>query len=181
MIFRFLSWILEYFDITKTVDGQDVIYLRRFFLWRGKNRRVFLHAFLRSDDDPEPHDHPFDFTSIILSGGYIDENWGFVVDGEGYKQLAKGYRLEANGKHFAPADKHEITGHRLFRRNERVLPWSIVKRRAEHIHRVILDRGTAWTIVIAGPDRRPWYFIKEDRKVWWREYLGVWETGDARD
>lgn len=31
-----------------------------------------LHHILRSDDDRDFHDHPMDFISLILSGGYIE-------------------------------------------------------------------------------------------------------------
>lgn len=33
---------------------------------------VRLHHILRSDSDRHHHDHPFDFTSVILRGGYIE-------------------------------------------------------------------------------------------------------------
>lgn len=31
-----------------------------------------LHRILRSDDDRHLHDHPFDFTSFLLTGGYAE-------------------------------------------------------------------------------------------------------------
>lgn len=31
-----------------------------------------VHHILRADADPDPHDHPFDFTSLILLGGYVE-------------------------------------------------------------------------------------------------------------
>lgn len=31
-----------------------------------------LHHILRSDDDRHLHDHPFDFTSFLLTGGYLE-------------------------------------------------------------------------------------------------------------
>jgi hypothetical protein len=34
---------------------------------------VRLHHILRSDDDRHFHDHPFDFTSFLLTGGYIEQ------------------------------------------------------------------------------------------------------------
>lgn len=41
---------------------------------------VRLHHIMRSDADPHPHDHPWDFWSIILWGSYEEELW--VSDGE---------------------------------------------------------------------------------------------------
>jgi len=73
----FLNWILpklfKYRDILKEVEGQPSLYLRRYFLFRTKafpNFRLFLHFINRSDDDRHLHDHPWDFTTLILSGGY---------------------------------------------------------------------------------------------------------------
>lgn len=31
-----------------------------------------LHKIARSDEDRHPHDHPMDFASLILSGGYVE-------------------------------------------------------------------------------------------------------------
>lgn len=48
------------------------------FLWRlnlvyRKRFSVKLHRFLRSDPDRDLHDHPWNFVSIILWGGYYEE------------------------------------------------------------------------------------------------------------
>lgn len=74
---RVLNWLFtklfKYRDIVKQVEGKDALYLRRFFIFRTKmfpNFRIFLHFINRSDDDRHLHDHPWDFTSLILSGGY---------------------------------------------------------------------------------------------------------------
>lgn len=70
-----------------TVDGHPYAPLpRRWALYRSKIRdymdRVILwhpwgtlrvHRILRADDDRDLlHDHPFDFTSMIVSGGYVE-------------------------------------------------------------------------------------------------------------
>jgi hypothetical protein len=33
---------------------------------------VYLHHFLRSDNDRHFHDHPWSFVTILLSGGYLE-------------------------------------------------------------------------------------------------------------
>jgi hypothetical protein len=137
------------------VGTERVVYLRRFFLFRSKWLRyigikadwgnLYLHHILRSDDDPDPHDHPWDFTSTILSGGYTDETWNWF-----------GRALRA-GPWMHP-----------------VAPGRIVHRKAEHIHRVRLNNEQpAWTLVKTGPYRRDWNFIKEAGPVLWWEYLGI--------
>lgn len=56
------------------------LYMRRFFLdwspYQEESWRWALHCFYRSDVDPDPHDHPFDFRTTVLSWwGYTDEEW----------------------------------------------------------------------------------------------------------
>lgn len=47
--------------------------MRRFYLTpRGSNPQVFLHEILGDDEGPH-HDHPWNFRSIILRGGYAEE------------------------------------------------------------------------------------------------------------
>lgn len=51
------------------------VYLTRYHLtpwswWPLKKHRLYLHVFWRPDNDRHPHDHPFDFRSIVLWGGY---------------------------------------------------------------------------------------------------------------
>lgn len=50
-----------------------VPYLERWYVFP-KNRwfKVYVHRFLRSDEDRALHDHPWDFVSVILRGRYIE-------------------------------------------------------------------------------------------------------------
>lgn len=140
-----LGKLFHYRDITKVVDGQTLLYLRRYFILKTRWGSLFLHKIVRSDDDPDPHDHPWDFTSFILASGYGDQQWFW--DGST----------------------------RYFHRLERVKPRTVVRRRAEHTHRVIIEPGKpAWTLVFTKNKRRPWYFVTESGPVYWREYLNDW-------
>lgn len=48
-------------------------YLRRWWVVpRNPFCSVYLHEILRSDDDRALHDHPWENTSIVLAGGYIE-------------------------------------------------------------------------------------------------------------
>jgi hypothetical protein len=42
--------------------------------WIGNGRRARIHEILRSDNDRHLHDHPWDYTTIILRGGYIEHH-----------------------------------------------------------------------------------------------------------
>lgn len=57
------------------IGGQDRPYLRRWWLLpRNPLFNVYLHQFLRSDDDRALHDHPWLFNaSLILRGSYTEE------------------------------------------------------------------------------------------------------------
>lgn len=67
------------------VGGAERPYLRRWFLTpRDDGPGVYLHHFLRSDDDRALHDHPYESTSIILTGQYIEH----LADGRGYLRQA---------------------------------------------------------------------------------------------
>jgi hypothetical protein len=51
----------------------DDPYLIRFILVRTpKHGGIYIHHMLRSDHDRSLHDHPWDFTSIVLKGGYME-------------------------------------------------------------------------------------------------------------
>lgn len=55
------------------IGGQDRPYLRRWWLIpRNPLLNVYLHQFLRSDDDRALHDHPWASLSILLRGRYVE-------------------------------------------------------------------------------------------------------------
>jgi hypothetical protein len=61
------------------IGGKDHPYLLRWHITpRGTGPAVYLHRFLRSDDDRALHDHPWPSASIILDGCYIEHEPGDV-------------------------------------------------------------------------------------------------------
>jgi hypothetical protein len=86
LVFRLF---VDHLDIVKNGD----LYLRRFYLTNRINwpswfldlfpekyqrllkSRLFLHWIVRSDDDRDPHDHPWSFKSWILDGMYVERVW----------------------------------------------------------------------------------------------------------
>jgi len=55
------------------IGGADRTYLRRWWVIpRNRFLNVYLHEFLRSDDDRALHDHPWANCSIILRGAYTE-------------------------------------------------------------------------------------------------------------
>lgn len=56
-------------------DKIDFDYMERWTLTTPLGQ-VRLHHILRGDDDRHFHDHPFDFVSLILAGGYMEHRPG---------------------------------------------------------------------------------------------------------
>jgi hypothetical protein len=113
-------------------------YMRRWIL-RTPWGSLRVHHILRSDDDRHLHDHPFDFTSLLLTGGYTEET-----------PIADSVAISAEAR--------KTLRWRIFYGR-----FSIVRRQAEQLHRLILSKPV-WTLVVAGPKRRSWGF--ETPKGW---------------
>ena len=108
-----------------------------------------LHHVLTSDEGRDFHDHPFDFASLILRGGYLEH-----VPGCGCIPVLP------EGKHVT----HAASPCRVYR------PGTIVRRKAEDFHRLELLDGPALTVVLAGPYRRAWGFKTAAGWVPYEEY-----------
>lgn len=52
---------------------EDLVYLRRFIIVKCPWFAVYLHRIYLPDSDRWPHNHPFAFYSIVLSGMYEEE------------------------------------------------------------------------------------------------------------
>lgn len=64
---------LENPDLTIAPDGKPYLY-RWHLIPRNDKANVYFHIQVDSDPERPLHDHPWDNTSVILSGGY-DELW----------------------------------------------------------------------------------------------------------
>ena len=58
-------------ETIKDLDGNP--YLVRYTLFKCPLLRIYLHKILRPDHDRHLHDHPWNFTTRILLGGYWEE------------------------------------------------------------------------------------------------------------
>jgi hypothetical protein len=189
LVEKILLKLFRHFDITKKIlvpfecgccgpAEQESLYLRRFFIFRSRWGQVLLHKIARSDDDKDPHDHPWDFTSLILKGGYLDEQYNFRPVGFHRPGDASVPDPKSHDQGRTPI-YDEASGWRYDATGEEVRPGQIVHRSAEHIHRVVLHKGVCWSLVFTGPVRRPWGFITETAWVYWRKYLNIWDSNHA--
>ena len=105
---------------------------------------IFLHRMAAPDPGLDLHDHPWDFWSLILWGGYFEERcavacacmWARLAEGDG---LSRGYTFER-------------------------LPLSVKALRMSKCHRITqLRRRTCWTVIVHGPRRTD---RADQRSVW---------------
>jgi hypothetical protein len=162
LIEKLLCKLFPYTDIMR--DDTNDIYLRRFFIYPrdkdfGKNKgkgRLYLHKFYRGDEDPHCHDHPWPFTSLILTRGYWEEtpfDPSKSVDGR-------------NPWGFATMQEYGEERERTFYPR-----FSLLRRPAAWKHRVILkDTKPVWTIVRTGVKERSWGFWIKEKFCPWRNY-----------
>ncbi|TAY95832.1 hypothetical protein [Rhizobium ruizarguesonis] len=165
---RFFGWQTIY-----GVDGEhSTPYLTR--AWIGRLR---LHIFYRGDNDPDPHDHPWDFWTFPLTT-YVEEVARPVTKGvaplemlllgpEKYalsRQVVEAFRL-----HYRPATYcHRVLGRTKFTSygaygGNASLPESDTV------------PGKIITIVWRGKGGRKWGFLRNRDGNWcwtpWREYV----------
>jgi hypothetical protein len=179
---RLLLLLIPHFDIIKAPDiregeqKQTVVYLRRFYLFRSKwfglnFGDVYLHHIVRSDDDPDPHDHPWGFTGLILKGGYTDHRYTWTPP-----QLIHTRNVSIMGDQVLVGEGKFVAeqGRREGPFPEKVRPLTVIRRKAEHIHKVIVPEGkTAWTLIFTSGYNRDWNFITPTGPVFWRTYLNI--------
>jgi len=72
------TWVEKIID--RFLDSRVIIncekdpYLKRWYLRRKPNLAIFIHKFIRSDEDRALHDHPWDFIVIPIWRGYVEFN-----------------------------------------------------------------------------------------------------------
>lgn len=117
------------------IGGTDTPYMWRWYLLpNNRYFNVYLHLFMRSDDDRALHDHPFWNVSWLLDGSYTEVTAREHDPVTGDPIISRGYRRE-----FFTAGELKF-------------------RHAEYAHRVELTHGPCWTLFIRGTKRRKWGF-----------------------
>lgn len=133
------------------IGQPDDPYLRRWYLIpRNPITNVYLHLFLRSDDDRALHDHPWPSCSILLHGAY----WEVL---------------------FRERPRHGAALPRTLQRLR--APGRPVLRGARTAHRIVLrddERGRpipVWSLFLTGPRLRVWgFWCPLGRWVHWQSF-----------
>jgi hypothetical protein len=121
-------------------------YLSRWTLLQLFGLQLCLHYFHRGDADEYPHDHPWSFWTLILSGGYFE-----IL-----------HRPRQVGNRYVFVEKAAV--HR---------PGTVLFRPAHWPHRVLMHktRPPVWTLIVTGPVKRRWGFQTLFGWVHWKRYL----------
>lgn len=142
------------------VGGKENPYLLRWWVIpRNRFFNIYLHKFLRDDDDRALHDHPWWSLSIILRGGYLEHLPGGRV------------------KHRRPGRfvlRNATAAHRveLLRQHQGAVCW-----RGRLIPPYSLTRP-AWTIFITGPRIREWGFHCPQGWRHWKDFTKAGSPGE---
>lgn len=133
-------------DLIIAPDGNPYLY-RWHVIPQNTKANVYFHIQVASDPERPLHDHPWDNTSVILSGGY-DEIWN-------------------------PTPWLHEPGHTSREQPPRQLrAGDVCHRRAGEAHRLILPPDIPYTMTLftTGPRVREWGFWFEDG---WKSYKDV--------
>lgn len=140
-------------------DENKTVYLVRYILFKSKYGCIYIHRFMRSDSDT-PHDHPWNFFTYVIAGGYSEVF----------------YQKKAQVENGAFASLWTKTV------NSRV-PGSVAYRKATDVHQVVVDQDrnmdqieqAPFTICLMGPRLREWGFWSDNGTTWtdWRKYLNI--------
>jgi hypothetical protein len=131
------------------IGGKERPYMLRWYVVpRNRWLNVYLHKFMRDDDDRALHDHPWNFVSVMLWGSYWEwQDWGGVIHGARRAWLSFAFRRAT--------DQHRVT----LRRDDAGQPIP------------------CWTLVFTGPKVRTWGFWCPKGFVPWTEFVATDDAG----
>lgn len=136
-------------------------YMERYWLFQTRWLSCRLHVILRSDDDRALHDHPWDYATVILRGGYVE-----VTRDPDAWPLTSWVR-----SHWDSA----------LQRRDWIAPGRVLFRRAESLHRLEIPNGQAClTLFFMRPPRRTWGFMTPTGWVQWQDYENLIDAGEIR-
>jgi hypothetical protein len=164
------DWILRKILPFQSILNEDkTLYLRRFYLYRGKRRpHVYIHHICTSDDDRALHDHPWGFKSFMM--------WGRYEEIMPTSQLSHFDVVETLRAGKGKVSSDEVHGEVILRQFS--APCFLRREDATNFHRLILPTWkdnnrqfkTVWTLVFTGERVREWGFLLKTGWVKWTEF-----------
>lgn len=134
-------------------DGSRHYLTRRFIFGHRKSRwALMLHEMHIPDDDSCHHDHPWNFWTLILSGGYLEEVTILCPCGD----------MDcSNNDHGSCMVEERWNGPGRIRYNP-----------ATHTHRITeLPEGKCWTLVLRTKKKRSWGFRTKLGWEYWKDFI----------
>lgn len=132
-------------------DGS--LYMGRYALFETRWLSARVHHIATADHDRHLHDHPWNFASLVLRGGYVEQ------------------RPVSIEPCFAVADEETESMYRP--------AGSIAFRRATDRHADSVAQPDTWTLFVYGAIRQWWGFYTRHGKIHWRDYLDVYGEKEA--
>lgn len=138
------------------IGAADCPLMERWTLWESKRLdcKLLVHHFLPNAADPDCHDHPRPFITLVLRGRYDDVVPCDLCNGTGDDWTSPGEML--------PCGRCGGWGKVI---GETMHAGSLRRRAAGHAHLTRTGDEGAWTVVLMGPKRRKWGFLRAGR--WW--------------
>lgn len=135
-------------------DPADPYLLRWYLIPRNRYINIYLHKFLKDDDDRALHDHPWWFVSLMVWGGYFEHS---ELERNTWKTFTK-HRTAPSIAFRRPTDRHRIELERTPVLNKPI---------------------PCWTIVVTGPKSRAWGFWCPKGFVPWFDFVDSTDTGNV--
>ena len=126
-----LKQIADWFHITTITSKEGVEHFKR---WGIQTRfgNLYLHKISRSDED-HPHNHPWNFCSLILKGGYYEKHYSTIQP-------------------ISPDTPFIL---------EKNTPGKFLVRYLMDYHKIqLIDENVpTWTLVLTGPHKKTWGYL----------------------
>lgn len=144
-----VSWALfRFMDIPDTGDRRQV-YLRRLIVFKTPLCGLYIHWIYLPDNGRDPHNHPMNFWSWVVRGGYIERRYW---DCEKFQRRTRS-RLRKQ--------------------------WSLARTTIDDFHDIkLLTRMPTVTVLFTGKRRQDWGFMTKSGFVPQTEYRAMIEAND---
>lgn len=108
---------------------------------------LYVHHITAPDPQEDPHDHPWNFTSVVLKGWYVEAIHRIVPD----------FNARGSRAHFSGVNRWRLGSvHRM--------------QSGGVAHRIVQHAPSTWTLILRGKRTREWGFWTPAGFCHWKEY-----------